>query len=267
MQHFHNPLGFRSSRLVFNHETPESSPKSAAERRAESTREIIDDAKKTRLSIQGAEITEKAIETDERSKHLLKEDTSILISQKGSGSKHNEAGWKGLALTTDDVTILDYNTRKINGKEYVKVKLNHKIGGVKNRYRTYVGYIEKEAFKDSPDVQRLKAMKEGYEKAQVEMEKENKIKKEVKALNKKFVKLFEQYKPVNASYANSVHQNQDNSWTIEYNSTDANLKNHNLIKLHIDTTQEPYEYTINGMHTRSADDAYLVAENILKREI
>lgn len=46
MQHFQNSLGLKANRLVFNHEAPESAPKSVAERRAESTKEIVNEAKK-----------------------------------------------------------------------------------------------------------------------------------------------------------------------------------------------------------------------------
>ncbi len=81
----------------------------------------------------------------------LKDDATILISEKGEGSKHNIAGWKGLAWKDDKVEILDHKIVKIGDARYVKAKVIHNLNKYKNpkqpEYRTYTGYIETSSFK------------------------------------------------------------------------------------------------------------------------
>ncbi|MEK7673486.1 MAG: hypothetical protein AAB373_06405, partial [Patescibacteria group bacterium] len=142
---------FKSSRLVFGHETPDGLPENtAAKSRQETVHEIAKTVQQERQALMSKQETDLTIDTDRRDKgHLLKESATILISQNGTGSKHNSVGWRGLALPTDSIKILSKNITNIKGKEYVKVRVKHEIPskGENKKYRIYVGYIEKSAFK------------------------------------------------------------------------------------------------------------------------
>lgn len=156
---------FKSARLVFKAlETseppamPESkdtalTPAEHKAERAKTTKKILEGVKQDRAALSNEQGTALTLKTEENhGDKLLMEDTSILIAQRGTGSKHNEKGWKGLALTTDSVKVLDRQVKLINGVEMVKVKLSHKLytkPGAKDRYRTYIGYVPKKSFDPS----------------------------------------------------------------------------------------------------------------------
>ena len=237
MFQFHKPFSFKANRLIFGENDPlpsESEKLSAAERRRLTSKEIYADANKRRQDIQAAEtLAGQTLDTDETDKtHLLKENTYILISQKGEGSKNNAAGWRGFADTTDSIKILDRKIKKINGTEYVKVQLKHKLYTKPNspaKFRTYVGYIERSKFKDSAVVvarKELNAEKDGLETAKNYLS-------SVNALNIKYGKKF-------ISYMNGE---KDGIYLVGLRTNDGQKS---VLEMVIDTSKLPYTYKIDS---------------------
>lgn len=147
----------------------------------------------------------------------------------------------------------------------MKVKLNHKIGGVKNQHRTYVGYIEKEAFKDTPEVQKLKVMKTVYERAQVEIAKETEIKGKLQKITDRFSKLFAKYPIEGSSTGITYGEGLNGIYRINYGSSNFETSK-NIVTVEIDTSKDPFSYKVNGVKKYNQDGAYLGAAYILKQE-
>ncbi|MBL4695006.1 hypothetical protein JKY72_06600 [Candidatus Gracilibacteria bacterium] len=118
---------------------PTSNP--GAPKRKPDTKAILKGFTNNRKAIDAGKLTWEYL--PKKIKHI-KRDTSILISSQGKPLS-NARGRKGLVYKTDEIKFFGRNMTKINGKNYVFVKVKHHLGEyrtkLKGKYRTYTGYI------------------------------------------------------------------------------------------------------------------------------
>ncbi len=273
MKNYYKTLnGFKPNHLVFDDMPPEKniSPQSedkqisATEHEAErvkTTKEILEGIQQDRTALAHEQATDLTLETKESDgDKLLKADTYILISRRGAGSKHNTAGWKGLALATDSVKVLNPRVKLIGGVEMVKVKLTHKLyskPGAKERFRTYTGYIEKSQFKSSEQFTAL------AKEPKTPESKENVL---INA-QLKFKQLFEKYKLPGKQTKITTELNRTNIWTINYEKHDLVTRGGTVLQVTIFSENEPFRYLVGRETKNTLDDALKSAESILEKEI